>query len=432
VLFLGLLLRLPTAEGAGVVCDLSACLDVALERHPALKLAKAQQATAQATVSGEQSAFWPTLSLSVNAGLVYGEPASPFVLARSITVKTVDFFGSYYSLDVEYRHPFYKEGVFFGKDAPSVQEAEGALRASAYASRVAAEQVRYEVSEAYFNALRKKEAIQVGEDVLKSRQADYEAAQKRFAQRLLTQSDLLLTETKRQAAQNDLEAAKREWILALTDLTFKMGLPPDTAVEVHPASSPPSVLPPLDALTALAYRDRAEIAAQEAAVQNMEATQRLAQAERLPTLELISGYSIGDDYSPPGNTSWVTAFRLEFPLQNLHASRVKQAQAEAKQMEQEQKLLHLRHTVASEVIQAYHEIARFSDAARLSEKQIEQAEQAVAQVRSQLKASLVTQSALFEAEAVLSQSRQSRVQTQYDQQIAHAKLRKAVGGEWQP
>lgn len=368
----------------------------------------------------------------MNAGLVYGEPASPFVLARSISVKTVDFFGSYYSLDVEYRHPFYKEGVFFGKDAPSVREAEGALRESAYAFRVAEEQIRYEVSEAYFNALKKKEAIQVGEDVLKARQADYEAAQKRSAQRLLTPSDLLLVETKREAAQNDLSSAKREWGLALADLTFKMGLPPDTEVEVHPASAPPPMLPSLSTLTELAHRRRAEIAAQEVAVQNMEATQRVAQAERLPTLDLVSGYSIGDDYSPPGNTAWVTAFRLDFPLQNLHASRVKQAQTVAKRMEQEQKLLHLRHTVASEVIQAYHEIARLTDAARLSEKQVEQAEQAATQARSQFKAGLVTQSALFEAEVVLSKVRQSRVQVQYDQQIAHAKLRKAVGGEWQP
>ncbi len=422
------------AEGMALVCDLSACLDTAMEHRPSLKLAKTKESLSTVTVGTEQSKFWPTLELSANVGLVYGEPASPFTLARSITVKTVDFFGSYYSFDVEYRHPFYKEGVFFGKDAPSIQGAEGAFRASGYAVQVAAEQVRYEVSEAYFDALKKKEAIQVGEAVLKFRQIDDEAAQKKFSQRLIVQSDLLLSEAKRLAAQNDLEAAKRAFALSLTELVFTMGLPPDTEVEVRPQQLPPDIspLPPFSTLTELAYQKRPEIAAQQVELDNTEATRRLAEAERLPTLDFISGYSIGDDYAPPGNTSWVTAFRLNLPLQNLYASRVKQLQAATKRIEQEQMLLQLRHTVASEVIRAYHEIVRLSDVERLSEKQVAQTEAAVALARSKLDVGLVTQSARFEAEVALSEARKSRVYAQYDRQIAYAKLRKAVGGEWHP
>ena len=425
-------LRPVSAAGAGLVCDLSACLDYALVSHPSLKLAKAKQSTAETTVSMGQSKFWPTLDVSTHAGVVYGEPASPFILARSITVKTVDFFGSYYSLDVEYRHPFYKEGVWFGKDAPSILEAKGALRESEYAVMIAREQLRYEVSEAYFNALKAKEALQAGEDLLRARQLDYEAAQKRFTQRLLTRHDLLLAEVKQKAAQNNLDAAKRAFSLARTNLAFRVGLDPGTEIEVRPHAMPLSPIPPLDVLTEMAYRERPEIAEQMAAVETTAATLQLAQSEGLPTLELISGYSIGDDYDPPGNTSWVTTFQVNLPLQNLYTSRVKRLQAETKRLEQDQRRLELRHTVASEVMQAYHEVAKRVDALELAVIQVEQAEQEVASVRSKFDAGLATQPALFEAEYALSEAKKSRTDVQYDQYIAHAKLRKAVGGAWTP
>jgi outer membrane protein TolC len=430
VILFGLTPFIARAETLTILsCDLKTCIEYAQEHHPSLQAAEAGWSSAKSSIDTKHGEFWPSLELGIDTGPVYGEPTGAFFLARGVPSEEVDF-QQYYKLEVTLSYPLFKEGVFLGRSAPSILEAEGRSEEAEHNLQITKEQIVYEVSESYFTVLKNQEELRAIEEILKARQLDYEIALKKFEQELISRNDLLLAEVGLFSSKSELQMAQSALSVSLANLAMRMGLDPKTKIEINDSPQILDPLPSLEELLNFSYQKRPEIAMQQAMLKSLRAGHQLVRTEWFPTLDLVSIYSIGDDYSPPTSSSWQSGLQLKMIIGGSTINRAKSREMEAKITEQEHELLQLKHTIGLEVIQVYHQISDAESRISISEKHVEQGEEAVKLVRLKFETNLVPQSEVFEIQGQLWEATKALAQARFDIRLGYANLRKIIGGEW--
>ncbi|MBX6316463.1 MAG: TolC family protein, partial [Isosphaeraceae bacterium] len=110
-------------------------------------------------------------------------------------------------------------------------------------------------------------------------------------------ADVALTAIETEATRQQLEAARQDYVNALTDLRTQMGLP-ESAATAEPLGEflLPPYIPPADdeAFLQAALRNRPEIYAAQAQVQGALAAIRLARADRIPSPIIGPEYEIDE------------------------------------------------------------------------------------------------------------------------------------------
>jgi outer membrane protein, heavy metal efflux system len=140
-------------------------------------------------------------------------------------------------------------------------------------------------------------------------------------------ADVALAEVENQATRQQVEAARQDYVTALTDLRNQIGVPA-TAGTAEPLGEfvLPAFIPQTDdqGLIELALRSRPEIYAARAAVQGALAAVRLAQGDRKPTPVVGPLYEADEADVKYIGFVYITAI----PIMNNGAPLVRQRQAE--------------------------------------------------------------------------------------------------------
>ena len=430
MILFGLTPIIAKAESLSVIsCDLKTCVDYALEHHPSLQAAEAGRSSAKFSLDAKRGEFWPRLELGADTGPLYGEPTKAFFLSKDVPSEEINSY-RYYKLEATLSYSLFKEGVFLGRNAPSILEAQGRSEEAEYNLQIAKEQIIHEVSKSYFAVLKNKEEWRAIEKILKAQQLDYETALKKFELELISRNDLLLAEVNLFTVQSELQVAQSTHSISLANLAMKMGLDPKAKIEINDSPQTFDPLPSLEELVKFTYQNRPEIGMQHAIIKSLRADYRLVRTEWFPTLDLVSTYTLWDDYSPPTASSWLSALQLKMIIGRSTINQAKSREMEAKITEQEHVLLQLKRSISLEMIKVYHQISDAEGQIGISEKRVEQREEAVKLARTRFKNNLAPQSKVFEAEGQLWEARKDLAQTRFDLRLSYARLRKIIGGEW--
>src|SRR6266480_1560079 len=211
----------------------------------------------------------------------------------------------------------------FGGRSGSIDVTREALLAADWTHNATLQSVVLAVEQAYFLYLGTKGLLDAQRTTLKEAETNLDAAQQRHRVGLATIADVLQARTALSQARLALEATQGDLQTTRGALALSMGLPANVPydVEVVPDTTTPfGVVEGVDSLIARAMRERPDLAAQRAQVEQARARVSVARSQALPTLSV--GGTGSQTYffqhpgtvTPPAGNSYNATLTLSIPL----------------------------------------------------------------------------------------------------------------------
>jgi outer membrane protein len=428
-----------TEQTASLTCDLATCIQLALSRHPDLQVVEARRLAAQSKVEFEKAQWRPQLDLKGESGFLSGKAVSPFAVTSKVTEEGIpqrEVSSGFYLGSVSLSLPLVKEGRLLGLQSPSIQQARFALAAEESLQSTRREQIIYNVTAAYLNALKALEMVKNQEQVVTLTESQYQLALSQFKQNLIARNDLLLAEVQLTATKRDLIVARNAHDQARHELARAVGLDAPATVETRDPQVPSPITPPppsLAELLSFAYQHRPEIKAQQAQIQAQQEDVKRLQGERYPTLGVITAYNMGNAIDPSVSaqsvsTNWQASVQLSAPLFDFGRQAQKISISRALVTQEVSKMESLKGQIAGEIQDVYTRIVNTRAQLELSDKQIEQATEALKLSRAKFAQQLLPESALAAAQVTLVNFEQAKTLATYDLSLAYRQLELVTGG----
>jgi multidrug efflux pump subunit AcrB/outer membrane protein TolC len=246
---------------------------------------------------------------------------------------------------------------------------------------------------------------------------------------LTTRNDLLKVKVQRRRAEVDRLRIESGLRLSARDLLRHIGLPERETVALAdnlPATTDPA---PLDALRGGAVERRPEIRQLERGVKAARLETALKRGETLPSVS-VGGMALRYDFSGLQTFSDVAAFAtVNIPISGLWEGAHAVAAQRAKQRIAQNRLSDVRQLVALEVDKVWDELRAAWRAAEAGETAVEQAEVNLSEEKDRYDGGFVTLSDLLEAEVLLHQAQDQRIDARRDYWLKRSAFLRAVGDE---
>src|SRR5438094_1224434 len=284
-------------------------IDIALRNNTATSAAWADARAAAATYGAAKGQYYPTIALGGTA------QAIKRIASGGVGAAKQQSFGpnvnvSWLLLD-------------FGGRSGSIDVTREALLAADWTHNATLQSVVLAVEQAYFLYLGTKGLLDAQQTTLKEAETNLDAAQQRHRVGLATIADVLQARTALSQARLALEATQGDLQTTRGALALSMGLPANVPydVEVVPDTTTPfGVVEGLDSLIARAMRERPDLAAQRAQVEQARARVSVARSQALPSISV--GGNAGETYfisnPPPGSAksgnSYNATLTISIPL----------------------------------------------------------------------------------------------------------------------
>jgi outer membrane protein TolC len=181
-------------------------------------------------------------------------------------------------------------------------------------------------------------------------------------------------------------------------------------------------------LITFAHGHRLEVRAQEAQIQAKGEEVKRVRGERFPSLELVAGYDIGNNFDPPTNSQWNTRAQVTGSLFDFGRNEQKVTLARAMMRQEVMKMESMKGEIASQVQDVYFRIRSLMAELSLLDKQSEQATEALQLNQARVRQQLLPATVVAEDEKALAKLTQARVLARYDLSLAYTQLELVTGG----
>jgi outer membrane protein len=213
-----------------------------------------------------------------------------------------------------------------GLTAYTLRRAEASLTAA----RATLDQVRQDtalaVAQAYVTVLRTQRAVDQNQQVVAQYQALLNLAEGQFRAGVVARSDVAQAQANLAAAESDLIAARNDVDVAAAALNVALGREPATPIAVAPAPAPPRVTIAQADISRVAEQ-RPEVRRDQATIDAATAAVSIAQAGG--GLQVALSGSVGQTFSPYGQTTYSVSGTVSFPLADGGRTSANVAQAQA-------------------------------------------------------------------------------------------------------
>jgi outer membrane protein len=412
---------------------LEQAINTALGNNPGLRAADSQVDAADAGVLRSTSGFLPKVTLSetwsrtnnplmvlgtkLNQEIVTVEDFNPSVINNPATM-------SNYNTRLSVMQPVFNGGkayigrnqAFLAKDA-SIQDRE----------RTRQETV-YNVVKAFYGLLLAKEYHIVALQSLETSEANVRLADERFKAGAVLQSDVLRAKVQFSEVKEMLTRSENGVKLAAAALNYAMGVPQGTEYDVTGTFSEQGQTAEVNALINEAAQKRPDLLSMGLNRKNAEEAVRVAQSDYLPTLNVMgqmdwnSDNFVGDDAK-----SWAVMAVLQWNIFDglVTKSKVKEALATSKRMQSLEE--QTKSAVQLQVRQAYYNLTASADRIAATASSVQEAEEGLRIVQKRYETGMTPFVDVLGAETALIRSRTNALQAIYDNNIAQAELKLAMG-----
>jgi outer membrane protein TolC len=434
-LVLALLLTLTVAEYsyAAEPLTIEQAVSTALGNNPGLKAADAQVEATDAGVLRSASGFLPKVTLSetwsrtdsplmalgtkLNQEIVTPADFDPALLNNPEAV-------SNYNTRLAIIQPIFNGG----KEYIGRSQARLAKDASVQDRERTRQETIYNVVKAYYGLLLAKEFHKVTLQSLETSEANVKLAEARFKAGAVLQSDLLREKVQLAEVREMLTRSENNEKLATAALNCAMGVPQGTEYEVSGILSAQDMKPEVNALISEASSKRPDLLSMELNRRNAEKSVTMARADYLPSLNVMGQVDWNSD-RPAGDDakSWAMMAVLQWNLFDglVTRSKVKESLATSSRMRalEEQ----TKSAVQLQVRQAYYNMTASLDRIAASASSVQEADEGLRIVQKRYETGMTTFVDVLGAENALIRARTNALQALYDNNIAQAELKLAVG-----
>ncbi|MDA8098742.1 MAG: TolC family protein [Nitrospiraceae bacterium] len=432
-----LLMLLTIAVASTVYAADSLTLDQAIEQalanNPGLKAADAQVEAAQAGVLKSRSAFLPKLNLSET----WSRTDSPLMvlgtkLNREI-VSPSDFDPavmnnpepmSNYNTRLSAVQPVWNGG----KEYLGSRQAGLAREAAEQDRNRTRQETVFNVIKGYYGVLLAREYRRVAVQSHETSVENLRLADARFKAGAVLQSDLLRAKVQEAEIREMKTRAESGEKLAMANLNFAMGLSQQKEFEIAGSLEVKEGSVDLGGMTTEALSLRPDLLSLNRNRKNAETSVSQAKTDFIPSLNLMgqvdwnSDRVAGDDAK-----SWAVMAVLQWNLFDglVTTANVKQASAQAGRMRAMEE--QMKSAVELQVKQAFYNLQASRDRIAATSSSVQEAEEGLRIVQKRYEVGMTTLVDVLGAENALVRARTNALQALYDNNVADAELKLAVG-----
>lgn len=411
-LFITVLMFIPSLAGAveiqeGQSLTLEECMEIALERHPDLKSARATIEVKDSGVALAETAWNPGVDLSSS------------YKRRSVTNDGYDSYSN--SVTVS------QLITDWGKTKSQVAVAELDLEASGYDYDYKVQDLLFDVKEAYFDLLRAMKEEEVALEAMKMYEHHLEQARAYYEVGKVSKIDVTTAEVDLSKAGLDLIKARTSVRTGRAVLNNALGYPDAPPFSIEDMLSWKEIGMSREDILKSAMMTRPDLRSLEIQEKQAQESVVLAKKDHSPTLSANAGYSWGDDHFT-GDDELYMGISLEVSIYDggLTKEKVRQARAELKKSSAD--LESLKQDVILEVDSAFLEVQDSAEAIQTAGRTVEQAKENLELANGRYEVGVGSPVEVTDATENYINARNTYYGSLYDYRSALAALEKAIGG----
>jgi outer membrane protein len=431
LLFLVLVLLLQsTSLARSVPADsltVTGAVHMALSANPALQQAADQVRAATAGIGISKSALYPEADVSLNYSLIGPVPQLFFPGLGSFKL----YPENNYDAHVGVRQKVYD----FGKNSTTIDVSESKVKTAEEGVEMTKSGIAYQTIQTFYAILYLQQSIDVENQDIQTLTEHMAVNKKRVAAGTGTDFEVLTTQVRVAAAQNqkiDLENYLQKQEIALRRF---IGLPDSTPLKLNGEFLTSSLSLDSDSLTDLALRQRPDYLASRQAEKTAGLQYRLSQVSDMPTLNVNAAFGVKNGFIPNldilrGN--WVAGVQVQVPLYKGGKTEYQEEEAQAALDGSRDHTSDLERQIHSEVRQAISDLSAARDKLEATALQVKQAEDALSIAQKRYDAGTVSNLDVLDAETSLSQAHLLRLRALYAFVTSRYALDHAIGTKvWQ-
>lgn len=412
---------------------LDQAISKAVENNAGLKAADAQVEAADAGILRSASGFLPkvtaseTLSRTDNPLMALGTKLNQEIITPADFNPTVinnPAAITNYNTKLAVVQPVFNGG----KEYIGRSQARLAKEASVQDRERTRQETAYNVVKSYYGLLLAQEYHKVALQSLETSEANVTLAEARFKAGAVLQSDLLRAKVQLAEVKEMLTRSENNMKLAAAGLNFAMGVPQGTEYEVSGTLSVQEQKSEVNALIEEAASKRPDLMAMEMNRLNAEKSVTMARADYLPSLNVMGEVDWNSDRLAADDAkSWAVMAVLQWNLFDglVTRSKVKEALATSSRMKSLEE--QTKSAVQLQVRQAYYNMTASLDRIAATATSVQEAEEGLRIVQKRYEIGMTPFVDVLGAENALIRARTNALQAVYDNNIAQAELKLAVG-----
>jgi outer membrane protein TolC len=421
--------------GSGAAQDpLRLTLDEAISRglaesHRIAEL-NARQEGAAAAVDGRHAAKMP--QVSAQAGYTRTNHIDPFVIPALIGPSKVVYpdIPDNYRTRLDFQWPIYN----FGRADALERAAKAEAGASGFDVVTARNDLKLEITRAFWAIVTATEAVRVVDESLKRMDAYVEDVRNRLKVGLVPPNDVMSAEAQRSRQQMLLIQARNAREQALIELRRLIGAAPDSPLAVDAVlESPAKDIGQADTLVAAARGARPERKALEMRVQGAGERREAAVADRRPVLFTSGGVDVAnpnprffprtDQWKP----SWDIGVGISWTFADFGRVKAEIAEAAANQKAAHERLAEFDTILEVEVRQRRLDLESARAAVSSADDALRAATEARRVLADRYNAGVATSTDVLDSQVALLQAGLDRTQALASIRLAEARLERALG-----
>jgi len=479
-LLLLLLSALP-AHAAGLT--LRQCIDAAYGLSPNLKAEQLDIEAAGQEIIRQRTALLPSVNASLFAGLVDGYPISPFAIVTgediengqiggttrqvetntvrtTTTAKGVTHTGETTSVSeidsstqsrqlhradmapysyehVELDYPLFQNGSILGlNDAPAIANARAVQHGLEWTRKLGEEKVVFDLCNAFFIAQWYQQKLARDEARVYFSRQRVDIVKLQVQLQLMLQQDLELAKAQLAADEQTLSSTRQSVTDSFAVLAVLIGQPTSHVLALEGRSPAFPALPALDGLLKNVQQSHPAVGVQQSVVDQAHATYRLDQAALLPSVNLATSYSLGQNLGHLSTSSadtpglYAAGVTVNVPIFDWGSRLAAEREARTKIGAEEDRQSQVKMDVSSAIARLYdgvHDLER--QFMTFVEAQVA-ADNAAHLAREQRAAGSLDQLSLVTAEEALLSAEDTVESTRLAELETYTQLEQAAGGAW--
>jgi outer membrane protein len=292
----------------------------------------------------------------------------------------------------------------------------------------------YQTVQAFYSILFLEKSIDVKNEQINTLKQHIELANKKVQSGSATDFDVLTTEVKEAAVENekiDLVNALNKQKIYLQSL---LGWPSGKELHLTGEFKHDTTSIEVESMIDVAFQKRSEMKLAKDAEQSAVLFKQVASNTDNPALSVFGSYGFKNGYEPNLDVlrgNWAAGINASIPIFNGNIKDAKVEEADAYLKSSSEKILELERKIKSEVEQAAADLNSSRSKLKTTELQVKHAQDAVSRAELRYRDGVITNLDLIDAETSLSEAELLRLRVSYENVINTYSLMEAVGNEIQ-
>ena len=425
VLILMILIVPAFAEGANTPITLDQALEIAFKNSPDIKIAADQVAKSAGGVDESKANFMPKINAEVNH-VRQGPEVSITLPDNGGTANIVSAQNTTGAVNATYPVDIFNK-LGYVSDLSKLQ-----LQIDLLNYQGTAQNLIYNVKEAYYNLLRAEDGLEVAKSSVDSSQARLDNVRFKYEAGTVPKFDVTRGEVEIANLTQTFIGAKNNVEIARAALNNTLGINVGLPTEVVKTDIVvDQIKPDLDESIKSAYAKRPEAKIAQTLVTIGDKNVKLQRTDYLPTLGLSGTFNYNFKISgfSASNGSWVAAAALSIPIWNGGITQAKVKQANADLSKANNTLDKTKLAIALDVKVAVLNLQNATERVNATSQSVSLAEESLRLANVRYEAGISTLVEVTDANNALTLARSNNINAQYDYTIAVAALQKAVSNQ---